>query len=87
MHIQDSSAPSEEDTLAAQNALLEARAKYRLRNDAIEAVLMANPILRAVHNGTQASPVERYGISHCFLLSFFVTCSDAYSTSQPVIDK
>ncbi|KAK5990522.1 hypothetical protein PT974_08791 [Cladobotryum mycophilum] len=52
-------AASDEETLAAQNALLEARAKYRLRNDAVEAVMMANPILKAVHNGTQASPVER----------------------------
>lgn len=43
----------------AQDALLTARARYRLRNDAIESVMMANPILKAVHNGTQASPIER----------------------------
>ncbi|PHH72873.1 hypothetical protein CDD80_4197 [Ophiocordyceps camponoti-rufipedis] len=46
--------------------LLEARAKLKLRNDAIEAVMMANPILRAVHNGTDASPIER----HADLLPF-----------------
>ncbi|KJZ73498.1 hypothetical protein HIM_07054 [Hirsutella minnesotensis 3608] len=39
--------------------LVEARAKFKLRNDAVEAVMMANPILKAVHNGTDASPVER----------------------------
>ncbi|PFH61710.1 hypothetical protein XA68_16510 [Ophiocordyceps unilateralis] len=39
--------------------LLEARAKFKLRNDAIEAVMMANPILKAVHDGTDASPIER----------------------------
>ncbi|RFU79503.1 hypothetical protein TARUN_2710 [Trichoderma arundinaceum] len=50
----------DEDITAAQNALLTARARYRLRNDAIEAVMMANPILKAVHNGTQASPIERH---------------------------
>lgn len=44
----------------AQDALLTARARYRLRNDAIESVMMANPILKAVHNGTQASPIERH---------------------------
>ncbi|EHK41035.1 hypothetical protein TRIATDRAFT_259072 [Trichoderma atroviride IMI 206040] len=43
----------------AQDALLTARARYRLRNDVIESVMMANPILKAVHNGTQASPIER----------------------------
>lgn len=39
--------------------VLEARAKLKLRNDAIEAVMMANPILRAVHSGADASPIER----------------------------
>ncbi|PTB59302.1 hypothetical protein M431DRAFT_75611 [Trichoderma harzianum CBS 226.95] len=50
----------DEDLTAAQNALLTARARYRLRNDAIEAVMVANPILKAVHSGTQASPIERH---------------------------
>ncbi|EHK16857.1 uncharacterized protein TRIVIDRAFT_195718 [Trichoderma virens Gv29-8] len=52
-------ADEEEDITAAQSALLTARARYRLRNDAIEAVMVANPILKAVHSGTQASPIER----------------------------
>ncbi|KAM4055015.1 centromere protein H (CENP-H) domain-containing protein [Hirsutella rhossiliensis] len=42
-----------------QEDLLDARAKLKLRNDAVEAVVVANPILKAVHNGTDASPVER----------------------------
>ncbi|KAH8128502.1 centromere protein H (CENP-H)-domain-containing protein [Trichoderma asperelloides] len=49
----------ESNITEAQDALLTARARYRLRNDAIESVMMANPILKAVHNGTQASPIER----------------------------
>lgn len=53
----------DEDLTAAQNALLTARARYRLRNDAIEAVMVANPILKAVHSGTQASPIERHVLS------------------------
>ncbi|PNP42574.1 hypothetical protein TGAMA5MH_05315 [Trichoderma gamsii] len=50
----------ESNIAEAQDALLTARARYRLRNDAIESVMMANPILKAVHNGTQASPIERH---------------------------
>ncbi|KAL6403487.1 hypothetical protein AUP68_12839 [Ilyonectria robusta] len=48
-----------DDTRKAQTDLLESRAKYVLRNDVIEAVMMANPILKAVHNGTDASSVDR----------------------------
>lgn len=40
--------------------ILDARAKLKLRDDAVEAVVVANPILKAVHNGTDASPVERH---------------------------
>ena len=42
-----------------QSALLEARSKYKLRGTVVEAVMMANPILKAVHNGVDASPIER----------------------------
>ncbi|RDA84630.1 hypothetical protein CP532_5706 [Ophiocordyceps camponoti-leonardi (nom. inval.)] len=38
----------------SQDDLLEARAKLELRNNAIEAVMMANPVLKAVHHGTDA---------------------------------
>ncbi|KAL6869890.1 hypothetical protein ACO1O0_001222 [Amphichorda felina] len=48
-----------EEATAARNNLLETRAKYLLRNQVIDSVLSANPILKAVHNGTEASPVER----------------------------
>lgn len=43
----------------AQDELLHARASYSLTNSAIENVLVVNPILRAVHSATEASPVER----------------------------
>lgn len=55
-----SAAHTEEETRKAQSDLLEARAKYVLRNNVVEAVMIANPILKAVHNGTDASPIERY---------------------------
>lgn len=51
---------TEEEMRNAQNGLLEARAKYRLRNDVVEAVMMANPILKAVHSSTEASPIEQH---------------------------
>ncbi|KAK4078562.1 uncharacterized protein Triagg1_2893 [Trichoderma aggressivum f. europaeum] len=60
INAQQAGAKDDEDLTAAQNALLTARARYRLRNDAIEAVMVANPILKAVHSGTQASPIERH---------------------------
>lgn len=49
-----------------QTALLDAQATYKLRNDAMELVMTANPILKAVHGGTNASPVER-----CVFLSSY----------------
>lgn len=48
-----------EETLKGQTDLLEARAKYVLRNDVVDAVMMANPILKAVHSDPNSSPVER----------------------------
>ncbi|KAF9766856.1 hypothetical protein IL306_000687 [Fusarium sp. DS 682] len=48
-----------EETQKAQTELMESRAKYLLRNDVTEAVMMANPILNAVHSGEEASLVER----------------------------
>ncbi|KAG6160086.1 hypothetical protein E4U11_004096 [Claviceps purpurea] len=42
-----------------QRDVLDARANFRLRNDVVESVMTANPILKAVHNGTNALPAER----------------------------
>ncbi|KAG6007268.1 hypothetical protein E4U21_006186 [Claviceps maximensis] len=42
-----------------QRDVLDARANFRLRNDVVESVMTANPILKAVHNGTNATPAER----------------------------
>ncbi|CAH0049738.1 unnamed protein product [Clonostachys solani] len=53
-----------EETDEARNQLLDTRARYMLRNSVVEAVLSANPILKAVHNGTDASPVERDLLSY-----------------------
>lgn len=54
---------SDEVTEKTQKDLLDARATFKLRHDAVEAVMIANPILKAVHNGTDASPVERHVIT------------------------
>lgn len=52
-----------EEADTARKELLDARAIYQLRNQVIERVVSADPILKAVHNSTEASPVERY-IAH-----------------------
>lgn len=44
----------------AQEALLQTRAKYVLRNEVAESVLSVKPVLQAVHAGSKASPIERY---------------------------
>ncbi|KAI0152079.1 centromere protein H (CENP-H)-domain-containing protein [Hypoxylon sp. NC0597] len=44
---------------AAQKALLDSRSRYVLRDQVVQSVVSANPILQAVHNGTKASPIER----------------------------
>ncbi|KAF3012813.1 hypothetical protein E8E14_008023 [Neopestalotiopsis sp. 37M] len=43
----------------AQNDLLESRARYVLRDQVTESVVMTNPVLQAVHGGTNASPIEK----------------------------
>ncbi|OAA48104.1 Centromere protein Cenp-H [Beauveria brongniartii RCEF 3172] len=56
------SAPTDESPealAAAQEALLQARSRYKLRNDAVELIMMASPVLNAVHGGTNASLIDR----------------------------
>ena len=43
----------------AEKECLEARAAYLLRNSVVENVLVTDPILKAVHSGANATPVER----------------------------
>ena len=49
---------------AAQRELLEARATYHVRQNVVDDVLQADPVLKAVHTGSNATPAERYGPSH-----------------------
>ncbi|KFY82121.1 hypothetical protein V500_10804 [Pseudogymnoascus sp. VKM F-4518 (FW-2643)] len=58
---QDASAEdvTDEDLQAEQQALLEAKARYTLKKSISESILVANPILKAVHAGSNASPIER----------------------------
>lgn len=53
---------SPEEADAARDELLDIRGQYLLKNKVVESVLSANPILKAVHSGIDASPVERYAI-------------------------
>jgi hypothetical protein len=48
------------DIVTVQNDLLESRAQYFLQQEVAENVMMVNPVLQAVHGGTNASPIERY---------------------------
>lgn len=51
---------TQESIKKAQERLLEARASWVLRNKVVENVMMVSPIIKAVHRGTDASPIERY---------------------------
>ncbi|TVY65618.1 hypothetical protein LSUE1_G008543 [Lachnellula suecica] len=50
---------SEEDIASAQQELLKAKAAYQVRSNIVEGVLVANPVLKAVHGGENASVVEQ----------------------------
>lgn len=54
---------TEQDIKMAQDRLLDSRASYVLRNDVVDSVLTARPILQAVHHGINATPAERYSSS------------------------
>lgn len=47
------------DVESVRNELLESRAQYALQGEVAESVMMVNPVLQAVHGGTNASPIER----------------------------
>lgn len=50
---------SEATLKEAEKECLEARATYTLRQSVVEDVLMADPILKAVHSGPNATPTQR----------------------------
>jgi hypothetical protein len=43
----------------AEEELLRAKARYQVRNNIIESVLVANPTLKAVHSGSNATIIEQ----------------------------
>ncbi|KAL0936411.1 uncharacterized protein CTRU02_208626 [Colletotrichum truncatum] len=49
---------NENNVRKAQEDAAKARARWLLRNDITDSVMTANPILKAVHGSTQATPVE-----------------------------
>jgi predicted dienelactone hydrolase len=56
-HVPD---PGYQTTQEASHKALESLAAKSVRDSVIKHVMTANPILNAVHNGTDASPIERY---------------------------
>jgi hypothetical protein len=50
---------TEEDIKLAEQDLLKAKALYQVRTNIVENVLVANPILKAVHAGSNASIIEQ----------------------------
>ncbi|KAF6817475.1 hypothetical protein CSOJ01_02397 [Colletotrichum sojae] len=64
-YMPESPAPSTEENLRkAQEDAAKARAGWLLRNDITDSVMTANPILKAVHGSTQATPVETDLLPH-----------------------
>lgn len=49
------------DVSRSQEEALQARSLYSLNKDVVDNVLMAAPILKSIHNGTDSSPIEKYG--------------------------
>lgn len=45
--------------MSAERECLEARAKYVLKNSIVEKVLITDPVLKAIHCGSNVSPAER----------------------------
>ncbi|KAK4197507.1 centromere protein H (CENP-H)-domain-containing protein [Triangularia verruculosa] len=58
-HTQEVKAPAD-----GQARLLEAKASLSLRDSVVESVVIVQPILKAVHHATHASPIERDLLSH-----------------------
>ncbi|KAJ8058313.1 hypothetical protein OCU04_012504 [Sclerotinia nivalis] len=50
---------TDEDIRKAEKDLLESKANYSLRSKIIENVVIANPVLKAVHAGSNASVIEQ----------------------------
>lgn len=61
----------EAEVSQAREQLLEAMALYNLRNRVVNNVLIANPILKGIHNSTYASPIEESVTSLPFPIHLF----------------
>jgi hypothetical protein len=59
IYIDERAEPSEEDIKNAQEELLKAKARYQMRTNIVENVLVVNPILKAVHAGSHATVIEQ----------------------------
>ena len=57
--LQSTDEAREERLKDAEKEYVEARASYLLRQDVIEDILVADPILKAVHAGANATSTER----------------------------
>ena len=59
-HVPD--AEMQQHLQIAERDVTEARASYILRNKIVQDVLITDPILKAVHSGSNATRAERYSV-------------------------
>ena len=69
---------------AAERECLDARAAYMLRQSVVEDVLIADPILKAVHSGANATPTERF-VTHA--AGFILALTLLIRALHPLIDR
>lgn len=72
--IADDSQPDEHELRLkpAERACLEARAKYILNKSIVENVLITDPVLKAFHAGSNATPAERLPCLSCQHVSHMI---------------
>ena len=68
----------------AERECLDARAAYILRQSVVEDVLIADPILKAVHSGANATPTERFVTYASWLYS---STNTYFRALHPLIDR
>lgn len=56
----DAATVTDEHIETARLELLDAKARYTLRNNIEENILTVNPVIQAVHNHENSSPLSRY---------------------------
>ena len=80
----DTGEGTELELKAAERECLDARAAYMLRQSVVEDVLIADPILKAVHSGANATPTERFVTPESWLQP---STNTLFRALHPLIDR